>query len=379
MNLFKNGVGRPSNETIKKRRIFYVAITFAIILVLGLGTYLLTNINSSSKLKGALTAEQFKIDFEGKSYGMYISNFTWSKRSIRNLSSITAEMSGKSGSFYAKVTNNTRAKKYYQIYSHNTISSESALNKNTFDSKSGCLSVEASQSTKYSYEVNVTENEPIAIVVVKGFETKDACMQDSYGTNKNDNSVSKTLIIARQDYTKKIEYEVKGNVIGVEIIKKGGKTTVKEPKFSQSQLNELKGYEITSWRYDCGERSYKPGQTIEPKNCLSPVLSAIGKNTNKFTVKYDKNKGNGIMFDKKIKYGKSTALSANLFTRSGYKFNGWVAVRKSDDYTYGYDSNGKLGWYEKPAKNYIYKNKQKVSQTVVAGQTVTMYAQWKRK
>ena len=32
MGLFKNGVGRPSNETIKKRRIFYVAL----VAVLGL-------------------------------------------------------------------------------------------------------------------------------------------------------------------------------------------------------------------------------------------------------------------------------------------------------------------------------------------------------
>ena len=62
MDLFKNGVGRPSNETIKKRRIFYVAITFAVILVLGLGTYFLTNINNSSnKLKGNAVGQQSDI------------------------------------------------------------------------------------------------------------------------------------------------------------------------------------------------------------------------------------------------------------------------------------------------------------------------------
>ena len=52
MNLFKNGVGRPSNELKKKRRIFYVVLTLGIISVLGIsGYFVYTKFNSTSNFE----------------------------------------------------------------------------------------------------------------------------------------------------------------------------------------------------------------------------------------------------------------------------------------------------------------------------------------
>ena len=59
-----------------------------------------------------------------------------------------------------------------------------------------------------------------------------------------------------------------------------------------------------------------------------------------------------------IKRGKSTALSANKFTRNGYKFAGWNTKA---------DGKGKS-----------YKNKAKVKNLTKAGKTVRLYAKWKK-
>lgn len=47
MKLFENGVGRPSNETLKKRRTFIASIAIAIIAVLTIGVYALSNLSLS--------------------------------------------------------------------------------------------------------------------------------------------------------------------------------------------------------------------------------------------------------------------------------------------------------------------------------------------
>ena len=59
-----------------------------------------------------------------------------------------------------------------------------------------------------------------------------------------------------------------------------------------------------------------------------------------------------------VQRGKSVALNANKFTRSGYKFAGWNTK-----------ANG---------KGKSYKNKAKVKNLAKAGKTVKLYARWKR-
>ena len=57
MELFKNGVGRPSNEIKKKRRNFVIAVILVCVIAIGGLSYLVINNfsnkeNKSNKLKG---------------------------------------------------------------------------------------------------------------------------------------------------------------------------------------------------------------------------------------------------------------------------------------------------------------------------------------
>ena len=49
MGVFKNGVGRPSNETIKKRNIFKGICVVLFIVIIGLIVYILNKIKSILK------------------------------------------------------------------------------------------------------------------------------------------------------------------------------------------------------------------------------------------------------------------------------------------------------------------------------------------
>ena len=52
MGVFKNGVGRPSNETIKKRKIIYVLSALAVVAAIASTAYMLNSSFSSKKIKG---------------------------------------------------------------------------------------------------------------------------------------------------------------------------------------------------------------------------------------------------------------------------------------------------------------------------------------
>lgn len=109
------------------------------------------------------------------------------------------------------------------------------------------------------------------------------------------------------------------------------------------------------------------------------------KKTNKyFTVKFRANGGTGTMKNQSVMHGnynnnKLTKLQSNKYTKKGYIFIGWNAVRSADNYWYGYNSKDKLGWYSKKQikKYYYYKDRQGISRTVAPGASVTMWAQWK--
>jgi len=77
-----------------------------------------------------------------------------------------------------------------------------------------------------------------------------------------------------------------------------------------------------------------------------------------YTVSYNKNSGSGTMSSSSHTYDVAKALTANSFTRSGYKFNGWNTK-----------SNG---------SGTSYTDKQSVKNlSSTDGATVTLYAQWK--
>ena len=124
-------------------------------------------------------------------------------------------------------------------------------------------------------------------------------------------------------------------------------------------------------------------------------LIVIGNNPNKlkggavnyFTVMYNANGGKGSMSNQKITYGTKTKLTKNGFTKSGYKFAGWKAkriVNGQDLYRgctkSGTCSNTDAKWFsESVIKEYfIYSDREEVTKTGEVGETVYMYATWKK-
>ena len=81
MKLFENGVGRPSNEILRKRRKFYGLIIGCIAIVLFVGAYTLTSFNVK-RLSGA-ASNTYTIDF------YYAYNEDSSTGRIRNSQTIT--------------------------------------------------------------------------------------------------------------------------------------------------------------------------------------------------------------------------------------------------------------------------------------------------
>ena len=107
---------------------------------------------------------------------------------------------------------------------------------------------------------------------------------------------------------------------------------------------------------------------------------------NTFSVVFKANGGTGSMSKMTVTYGVSKALTANAFKRTGYTFKGWYAYRASDSKWYVQDKNGNKLWAtasQITSKKYtkvLYANKASIAKTTsVNGDTVSMYAQWKKK
>ena len=110
-----------------------------------------------------------------------------------------------------------------------------------------------------------------------------------------------------------------------------------------------------------------------------------------FTVKFSKNGGTGAeMPSQTITNGKSTALRANTYTRTGYDFGGWVAERSNGDYLINkigdrtaanrkWSAESKADLNARGWERYLYNDKQEVSGIVPAGQVVTLKVRWNLK
>lgn len=123
----------------------------------------------------------------------------------------------------------------------------------------------------------------------------------------------------------------------------------------------------------------------DPNNTgvITNTVYQIYKQT--YTVVYNANGGSGKMANTIINYGVAgQPLAKNTFTRSGYTFTGWNAHRASDNKWY-YTKGTSTGWYKSGAQpsgytKTLYKDGVAVSKTTsVHKDTVTMYAQWKKK
>ena len=118
---------------------------------------------------------------------------------------------------------------------------------------------------------------------------------------------------------------------------------------------EATGYTFGGWYTNSGLTSAATaGASISADTELYAKWTA-----NTYSVHFDANGGEGSMTNESFTYGIEKALTANAFTRTGYKFDGWAT-----------SANG--------AK--VYDNSQSVSNlTATNGATVDLYAHWTEK
>ncbi len=97
-----------------------------------------------------------------------------------------------------------------------------------------------------------------------------------------------------------------------------------------------------------------------------------------YTVRYDANGGEGEMPGTRVHYGEVTPLRANAFTREGYFFGGWKAMRTSDNRYIGYrNGSGELEWLDEADvfEYALYDDEENVAETVMYGD-VSLSAVW---
>ena len=134
-----------------------------------------------------------------------------------------------------------------------------------------------------------------------------------------------------------------------------------EPWVLPLEAGEKPGYHISGWntRSNGKGRTYTPGKTV--KNLTTQAAGQVtlyGKWTaNSYSVVFHGNGSSAKDRTQKLTYGKTAALSANTFKRTGYVFQGWS---------------------DSPEGEILYSNKAKVtSLTEEQGGTVDLYAVWK--
>lgn len=87
---------------------------------------------------------------------------------------------------------------------------------------------------------------------------------------------------------------------------------------------QREGYTFTGWKKKSGE---DPAE--DAKVCSDYVFEAQWK-ANQYTIHYDANGGTGSMNDSSVTYNGKYTLSKGVFHKSGYSFLGWSKTKESD-------------------------------------------------
>ncbi len=149
------------------------------------------------------------------------------------------------------------------------------------------------------------------------------------------------------------------------------------------------------WHSASAIKKYGYTKVVFKNKATLSKITAVNKDTvyacaqwtaNTYTLKFKANGGTGSMSSQTFTYGVSKAIKANTFKRKGYTFKGWTAYRPAVKKWYAKKKDGTKGWYSASAiKKYgytkvVFSNRAKLSKlTSVQKDTVSMYANWKKK
>lgn len=356
----KAKVGRPklADGEMKKKATVYIAIAFALLMVFAIGgTYSLYGSFSSNKLKGALTSSS-------SGCTIYASN----------IETTSAEMYWRcTGSVFAKSFTTYRSNVNGRVDSK----VERTHNLKTYPFGNGWGVKNLLAGNYYIFSIKLSNGN----VINKLFRTPT---RDYLPGDKIPTSYISVSNITQN--SAKFSYHLQGCHAegGIRVYKWANSKWQLHKEFNANYngtyiLNGLSA--STKYRINI-----KTNKNTLIKDFITSKATTTKKTTvNKyFTVKFNANGGTGTMSNQYIMHGdynnnKSTKLSSNKFTKSGYVFAGWRAKRSADGKWFGYNSSNKKGWYSQNQirKYYVYANGQGVSRTVAPKATVTMYAQWK--
>ena len=128
-----------------------------------------------------------------------------------------------------------------------------------------------------------------------------------------------------------------------------------------------------------GNDKYNPAsKTISVTvKAVTPTPTPTDKGT--YTVVFNPAGGSGKSYTQKIEVGKSTKLSANKFSRNGYKFMGWADANGKAVYAAGQhiESFKNVNMDHFQLGKVKYKNKASVKNLAAKGKTIQLYAVWK--
>lgn len=114
---------------------------------------------------------------------------------------------------------------------------------------------------------------------------------------------------------------------------------------------------------------------------ISPRLMGNSVSKNSYKIIYKSNGGIGSMSDQVVKYDSSEQLHKNEFRKAGYRFNGWKAKKSNNTWMCYIDSNNFSWTNESNCNKYgyvLYRDSDYVNNIVNSGETVYMYADWKK-
>jgi uncharacterized repeat protein (TIGR02543 family) len=182
------------------------------------------------------------------------------------------------------------------------------------------------------------------------------------GTTVTSSSTVDSSITKLYAIYKLLSYEVAFNA-------NGGVGTMPNESFTYATLQDLTANAFTRANYTFlgwNTVSDGSGTTYADKASVINLTETAGATVTlyavwqgfSYSVAFNSNSGSGIMSSQSFYYGAAQNLTANVFTRSGFTFNGWNTAS---------DGSGTA-----------YADKASVSNlTETAGATVTLYAQWK--
>ena len=194
-----------------------------------------------------------------------------------------------------------------------------------------------------------------------GWNTK----QDGTGTNYADRTLVKDIAVAGGKITLYAQWKLQTYIIRYDAnggsgkmddqtLNRGEASSLSENKFSRDD------FDFTGWN----TKSDGTGKSYSDKEHVKDLASA-GENVTLYAqwssmtykIRYDANGGSGAMNDQSVARGASVKLAANLFSRENYYFTGWNTREDGSGDNYAADAS--------------------VKNLASAGETVTLYAQWK--